>query len=170
MNQEKIGKFIARLRKEKNMTQQDLADKLGVTDRAVSNWENGRRLPDYSLLSNLCELLSISINELFAGQKISNEDYKKVADNNLLYALENSSFTLKEKINFYKKKWKKEHISKIVLCFIVWIVLIVSLKFQNVEFYIIGTIAGILAILSYTVLYNQMMKYVEDNAYKKIEK
>lgn len=170
MNQEKIGKFIARLRKEKNMTQQDLADKLGVTDRAVSNWENGRRLPDYSLLSNLCELLSISINELFAGQKISNEDYKKVADNNLLYALENSSFTLKEKINFYKKKWKKEHISKIVLCFIVWIVLIVSLKFQNVEFYIIGTIAGILAILFYTVLYNQMMKYVEDNAYKKIEK
>ena len=54
MNQEKIGKFIAELRKENNMTQQELADKLMVTDRAVSNWENGRRLPDYSLLKELC--------------------------------------------------------------------------------------------------------------------
>ena len=57
MNQEIIGKFIANLRKEKNMTQQELADKLGVTDRAVSNWENGRRLPDYSLLNDLCNIL-----------------------------------------------------------------------------------------------------------------
>ena len=54
MDQERIGKFICELRKEKNMTQQELADKLNVTDRAVSHWENGRRLPDYSLLSELC--------------------------------------------------------------------------------------------------------------------
>ena len=83
MNQEKIGKFIAELRKEKNMTQQELADKLGVTDRAVSHWENGRRLPDYSLLKDLCDILSISINELFSGEKISNENYKERADENL---------------------------------------------------------------------------------------
>ena len=63
MDQERIGKFICELRKEKNMTQQELADKLNVTDRAVSHWENGRRLPDYSLLSELCEVLSVSINE-----------------------------------------------------------------------------------------------------------
>ena len=63
MNQEIIGKFIAECRKEKNMTQQELADKLGVTDRAISHWENGRRLPDYSLLKELCDTLSISINE-----------------------------------------------------------------------------------------------------------
>ena len=69
MNQEKIGKFIAEVRKKKNMTQQELADKLCVTDRAVSHWENGRRLPDYSLLKELCDILSISINELFAGEK-----------------------------------------------------------------------------------------------------
>ena len=61
MNQEKIGKFIAELRKEKKLTQQDLADKLGVTDRAVSHWENGRRLPDYSLLKDISKELNISI-------------------------------------------------------------------------------------------------------------
>ena len=80
MDQERIGKFICELRKEKNMTQQELADKLNVTDRAVSHWENGRRLPDYSLLSELCEVLSVSINELFLGERISNDKYKEKAD------------------------------------------------------------------------------------------
>ena len=101
MDQNKSGKFIAEARKEKNMTQQELADKLCVTDRAVSHWENGRRLPDYSLLKELCDILSISINELFAGEKISNENYKEKADENLMNALENSSFSLKEKIAYY---------------------------------------------------------------------
>ena len=170
MNQEKIGKFIAEARKEKNMTQQELADKLCVTDRAVSHWENGRRLPDYSLLKELCDILSISINELFAGEKISNENYKEKADENLMNALENSSFSLKEKIAYYKKKWIKEHIFTFVIAMISWIVLVISLKIQNVDFYLIGTIGGLLALLFYIVLYNRMMIYVENNAYKKIEK
>ena len=83
MDQERIGKFICEIRKEKNMTQQELADKLNVTDRAVSHWENGRRLPDYSLLSELCEVLSVSINELFLGERISNEKYKEKAEENM---------------------------------------------------------------------------------------
>ena len=80
---ESLGSKIKRLRIEKNMTQQELADKLGVTDRAISHWENGRRLPDYSLLKELCDTLSISINELFSGEKISNEDYIKKAEENM---------------------------------------------------------------------------------------
>ena len=85
MNQESIGKFIASLRKEKKMTQQDLANKLGVTDRAVSNWENGRRLPDYSLLKDLCDTLSISVNELLSGEKIKKENYIEKSEENLIY-------------------------------------------------------------------------------------
>ena len=170
MNQEKIGKFISELRKEKNMTQEQLAEKLGVTDKSISRWENGKTMPDYSLLKDLCDILSISINELFLGEKISNEDYKKKADENLMNALENSCFSLQEKISFFKKKWKKEHISTIVIAIISWIVLLVSLKFQEVEISLIGTIGGLLAVLFSVVLYNRMMKYVEDNAYRKIEK
>ena len=60
MNQENVGHFIAELRKEKNMTQQELADKLCVTDRAVSHWENGRRLPDISLLKMLFPLIDVN--------------------------------------------------------------------------------------------------------------
>ena len=170
MNQEKIGKFIAEVRKEKNMTQQELADKLGVTDRAISHWENGRRLPDYSLLNNLCNILSISINELFSGGRISKEDYKKKADENLLSALENSSFSLQEKIHYYKNKWKKEHILSFILSGIIWIVLLIALKLYDVDVSLMGSIGGILCVLFYIVHYNKMMIYVENNAYRKIEK
>lgn len=170
MNQEKIGKFIRDQRKENNMTQEQLAEKLSISKNAVSKWERGLNLPDVSIMQDLCSILNITLNELFIGEKILDDKYKEVADNNLLDALENSKFTLKEKIAFYKKKWKKDHIFKIILCFISWLVLIIALKFQNVEIYIIVTIAGILSLLFYIVLYNQMMIYVENNAYKKIEK
>ena len=170
MDQIKIGKFIAEKRKEVNLTQEQLAEKLNISKNAVSKWERGLNLPDVSIMQDLCKILNITLNELFIGEKIQEEVYKEIADNNLLSALENSSFTLKEKIHFYKKKWKKEHISKIILAFISWVVIILSLKFQNVEFYLIGTISGMLAVLFYIVLYNQMMIYVENNAYKKIEK
>ena len=154
MKQEKIGKFIAEKRKENKLTQEQLAEQLNISKNAVSKWERGINLPDVSIMQDLCKILNITLNELFIGEKILDEKYKEVADSNLLNALENSSFTLKEKIAFYKRKWKKEHISKIILCFSL-IVLIIALKFQNVEGYIIGTIAGMLSILFYIVLYNQ---------------
>lgn len=72
MNQEKIGKFIAKLRKEKNMTQAQLAEKMGVTDKSISRWENGKTMPDVSLFEPLCNELNISINELLKGEKTEN--------------------------------------------------------------------------------------------------
>lgn len=170
MNQEKIGKFIASCRKRQNLTQEKLAEKLNISYKTVSKWECGKGLPDVSIMQDLCKILNITLNELFIGEKIADDNYKEVADDNLLNALENSSFTLKDKIVFYKKKWKKEHICKIIFSFISWLVLIVALKLQNVEIYLIATIAGMLSILFYAILYNQMMIYVEDHAYKKIEK
>ena len=158
MNQEKIGLFISTLRKEKNMTQQDLANILGVTDRAISNWENGRRMPDYSIIMNLCNILGISLNELFNGQKITN-NFEKVADKNLLIALENSAFTLKDKIKYYKNKWLKDHTFKIIISSISLIVLTISLKLQHIDNYLVLTIVILLGILFYAILHNQMMAY-----------
>ncbi|WP_455484766.1 helix-turn-helix domain-containing protein [Eubacterium sp.] len=79
MNQEKTGKFIAELRKENNMTQMELADKLKVTDRAISKWENGRGLPDVSLFEPLCKELNISINELLKGEKIKENNIEHLS-------------------------------------------------------------------------------------------
>lgn len=88
MNQEKIGNFISELRREKNMTQEQLAQKLKVTDKAVSKWENGRCMPDISLLKPLCDELEITVNELLVGSKVSKEDYNKIADENLIRIIE----------------------------------------------------------------------------------
>ncbi len=84
MNQEKIGKFISKLRKDKKMTQQELADKIGVTDRAISNWENGRRLPEYSILKILCKELGVTINELLSGEKLKKEEYQEKLEENII--------------------------------------------------------------------------------------
>ena len=64
MNQEKIGRFISELRKEKGMTQSKMAEQLGITDRAISKWETGKSMPDSSIMLELCDLLSINVNEL----------------------------------------------------------------------------------------------------------
>ena len=84
MNQENIGKFILELRREKGLTQMELADKLGVTDKAVSKWENGRCMPDLSLIKPLCDILDISINELLSGKRLTKEEYQKQLEENII--------------------------------------------------------------------------------------
>ena len=121
MNQIKMGKLIAALRKEKGLTQEKLGEKLGVTNKTVSRWENGNYMPDVEMLSLLSEEFGVSINELISGERLAAEDFKKAADSNLVTALSSSTFTLKEKIAFFKKKWLHEHISTIVLCVVAWI-------------------------------------------------
>lgn len=91
MDQEKIGNFIANKRKEKNMTQQELADKLGVTDRAIGNWENGRRMPDISIMKELCDVLDITINELIEGKELSQSEEQTLADKNIISILTTKS-------------------------------------------------------------------------------
>jgi len=80
MDQIKIGRFISAQRKEKGYTQAALAEKLGITDRAVSKWETGKSLPDSSIMLELCDILSISANELLKGEKIAMEDLKNVSE------------------------------------------------------------------------------------------
>ena len=74
MNQIKIGAFIASQRRSKNLTQVALAEKLGITDRAVSKWERGKGLPDVSIMLDLCEIFGITVNELLSGERICMEN------------------------------------------------------------------------------------------------
>ena len=84
MDQNKIGKFIAACRKEQGMTQANLAEKLGISDRAVSKWETGKSMPDSGIMLELCGLLQINVNELLSGERIMAESYDKRAEENLL--------------------------------------------------------------------------------------
>lgn len=99
MNQEKIGKFIASCRKKNNLTQLELAEKLGVTDRSVSKWENGRCMPDLSLFKPLCEELDITINELLSGEKINKEIYQEKFEENIVNTIDYTNKKLNEKTN-----------------------------------------------------------------------
>lgn len=80
----KVGKFIADCRKEKQLTQIQLAEKLNITNRAVSKWETGKSMPDTSVMMPLCEILGITVNELLCGERISVENYKMKAEENLI--------------------------------------------------------------------------------------
>lgn len=96
MNQEKIGNFISKCRKAKKMTQVELAEKLGVTDKSVSKWENAKCMPDLSLFPQLCDVLGITINDLMAGEKVDDKEYINTLENNFIFLV--SSIERRNKI------------------------------------------------------------------------
>lgn len=99
MNQEKIGAFIADMRKKQGMSQKQLADVVGVTDKSVSKWETGKSLPEISKMESLCEALHININELLSGERLSEAVYPKKAEENMM-GLIHESETKTNKTNF----------------------------------------------------------------------
>ncbi len=84
MDQIKTGKFIAHCRKNKNLTQMQLAEKLGITDRAVSKWETGKSMPDSSIMLDLCNVLEITVNDLLCGEVVTMSNYNEKLERNLL--------------------------------------------------------------------------------------
>ena len=84
MDQFKIGKFIAERRKKQNLTQMQLAERLNITDRAVSKWETGKAMPDSSIMLELCDILEISVNDLLCGEVVAVENYNKELEKNLI--------------------------------------------------------------------------------------
>lgn len=99
MNQAKIGKFIAQRRKEKNLTQAQLAEKLNITDRAVSKWETGKGMPDSSIMLDLCSVLDVSVNELLSGEMIEMKEYNNKSEELLLKMTQEKEKRDKEFLN-----------------------------------------------------------------------
>ena len=112
MDQIKIGLFIAELRKNKGLTQMQLATLVGVSDRAVSKWENGKSLPDYSVLASLCKVLDINVNELLCGERLTVENNQQKNEQLLLkltQKLENKNKTI------WKAMWVMMTVSIVAL-------------------------------------------------------
>ena len=84
MDQIKIGKFIAEYRKKKNLTQKELAEKLGITDKAISKWERGIAMPDSSIMLELCDILGISVNELLCGEIVTMDNFNEKMEKTLI--------------------------------------------------------------------------------------
>lgn len=126
--------------------------------------ERGKCLPDVSLYKKICEILDISLNEFFAGEKIADKDYKKIADNNLFAALENSVFTLKDKVDYFKRKWQKEHAFELTIEMLILLFFIIYGLIKEHDIVFVTIIIGFIWSI---IVNNRMMAYIENNAYGK---
>lgn len=126
MNQVKIGKFISELRHDAGMTQEALGQKIGVTNKTISRWENGNYMPDIEMLKILSNMFHVSINELLSGEKLNDVNFREKADCNLADLLKISPYSIKEHSVFWKRKWIKDHIVMLILCAVAAIVLFVG--------------------------------------------
>lgn len=102
MNQKKTGEFIALMRKEHSLTQRQLAEKLGISDKTVSKWETGKGMPEVSLMLPLCEILNISANELLSGERLTGINYHEKAEENIMQLMkEQESGRKKTFVSFF---------------------------------------------------------------------
>ena len=121
MNQEKIGNFISKLRKEKKLTQEELAEKLHISSKSISRWETGKCMPDISLLIPLSEILEVSVNELITGESIEDENFK-----------EKTEEVLKETLNYSKERINKE--KKKITWIIISLIFIISIILGTIDY------------------------------------
>ena len=168
MDLQKIGNYITELRNRKGLTQEQLGEKIGVTNKTVSRWETGKYLPPAEMLLAMSELFSVSVNEILSGKSLSREEYTQKAEENLVSAVMASSFSLKDKINFYRKKWLKEHIA--IICIAVVFVIAVTAVGLWCKAYKLAASAPLMLLFIYGLLNNSMMIYVEKKAFDETNK
>ena len=148
---------------EHNLTQEALGEKLGVTNKTVSRWENANYMPDIEMLQLLSKELNVSVNELLAGEFLSDEEFRKKADENVIAVSKASAFSLEERKAYFKKKWRKEHTALFVLLGLLLIAAAV-LPFVFDRSWLVGLVP-LLALVEYGYQNNQMMAYVEHCLY-----
>ncbi|MDD6490055.1 MAG: helix-turn-helix transcriptional regulator [Clostridia bacterium] len=160
MDTVKVGKFISELRREKHLTQEQLGEKIGVTNKTISRWENGNYLPSIEMLEMLSKEFSVSINEILCGERIDESEYRKKADEIITDIAKSDVFSLEEKYKYWKKKWLKEHIFLIVMSVVLMLILIFLCVYMRWYIFV-----GFVPIVTYCFLNNRMMSYVEQNVY-----
>lgn len=163
-----IGKFIAQLRKEHELSQEKLGEIIGVTNKTISRWETGTYLPSAEMLLSMSKLFDVSINELLSGKRLTQEEYKVAAEENLRQVIKASCFTLKEKIAFYKKKWLKEHIAA-MCCWGIGIITVLVMGIILTLPFLVAA-AMLLLLVGHIWRNNTMMAYVERNAFDGTER
>lgn len=99
MDQEKIGGFLSEMRKEQGMTQQQLADAIGVSNKTISKWECGKGMPEISSITPLCQILQINVNELLSGERLPEDGYSKKAEENMMNLMQETEISKKKSRN-----------------------------------------------------------------------
>lgn len=168
MDTVKTGKFISELRREAGLTQEQLGEKIGVSNKTVSRWETGTYMPPIESLEMLSKVLNVSINEIIAGERLTPEEYVKKAEENIVSAWQDSSFTLKERQEYFKKRWLKRHAFLRCVLIIVCIALVIfGICTGNPWIVAAGFLASV---IGQVIVYNAMMAYVERKSFKEPSK
>ena len=165
MDQKKFGDLLCYTRKQLGLTQKQLGERLGVTNKTVSRWETGKYMPDLDKLQELSSILQLSINELLAGERIEDAaQFAKIAEENVITLLsKDPAFSVEERIKYFKKKWRREHKMQIVVCVLLWgLLCYFGIYGHNV---IIAALLPILGIGIFIYMRNQMMIYIEKRAF-----
>lgn len=163
MNAAKVGLFIEQLCKEQNISEEQLAEKLQVSEKKIAKWKKGGSLPPAECLQAMTELFSVSLNELLSGKRLSDEEYRAAAESNLSSAVDSGAFSLKDKVEFFEKKWCKDHAAFLFfLWFSVFVIFVSAYFLKDV---LLCTLGFLVILLSRVWRHNAMMAYVERNAY-----
>lgn len=159
----KIGKFLTELRKEQGLTQEALGEKIGVTHKTVSRWENGNYLPPVEMLLSLSNLYKISINEILCGERLTEENYQEKAEETITGILSGSPFSFQERSDYWKRKWQKDNMVTNAALVILMITLLLAGIFLKEP--MATVVAPAFSIVLYMVRRNDMMAYVEKHLY-----
>lgn len=169
MDQAKTGAFIAQLRKEAGWTQAQLGDRVGVTNKTVSRWENGNYMPDLDTCLQLSELFGITVNELLLGRRLSDGQLRQTAAQVLTEAVHSEAFSLKERTRYWKRKWRREHALLLALLLLGWLGLLAAVFFllRGLGEWrpLLGGLVCLLGVCAYGWQNNRMMAYVEGKLY-----
>lgn len=159
----KIGRFITSLRQERHWTQQQLGEKLGVTNKTVSRWETGSYLPPVEMLQLLSKEFDVTINELLAGERLTAEQYREKSEENLTTVLQESSFSVQERYAYWKGKWKKEHrMLRAAFPVAAVCLLLRGLWVHNTW---LTALASLVCLLGHLFINNWMMAYIEGHTF-----
>lgn len=163
MNPIKTGKFISKLRREQNMTQEQLGELLGVTNKTISRWENGNYMPGIEMLRLMGRTFGVGVEELIDGAHCTEGALCKEIQQDMLPEPKESAFCLEEKKKFWIGKWRREHIFLLVILgAIVFLAVIVPILTKKTAY--LGLVP-LIAFLEYGWQNNRMMSYVEKQLY-----
>lgn len=162
MDQIRIGKFIAGLRRAAGLTQEALGERLGVTNKTISRWETGSYMPDIEMLQLLSREFGVSIDELLAGERLPVTPEQAVEES-AVTTPKSDTFSLVERTAYYKRKWRREHLALIIFLPVV-LAAIAALAIINRQPAFFGLLP-VLALIGYGYLRNRMMAYVEHSLY-----
>ena len=163
MDTGKIGAFLASLRHERGLTQEALGQKLGVTNKTVSRWENGNYLPDVEMLQRLGVEYGVSIEEILCGRRLSEQEFRGAAEETLVTVLRESPFSVRERFSYWRRKWLREHTALLAFCAAAAVLSLVLLLRRGAT-WCFGVWA-LAAFFLYGTLHNRMMAYVEERTF-----